>query len=192
MKTKSNNYTNKRSRKVLVVVTIAVITVLISFSLILIYIYGLNGSLFGWKSSQNTTDYSSTNYGPATTEQKQAGVKTKSSTTSDTPPTLTKITGSDKKNTEVTISAINQNSSTLQIRVLISAVEDTGVCAITLTSTRQSAVTATANTQALASASTCKGFDIPLSKLAAGSWHILIEYSSPVLTGSTSQDMVIK
>lgn len=161
---------------------------------ILTYIYTFNGNLFGWKASQNTIrKTNSVDYGPATPEQKAAGRKAKSGS-SETPPAPTPIPGSDKKNVQVTITNPNpiQNGSVVQIRTQIGAVEDTGVCTLTLTSPGRATVKKTASTQPLASTSTCQGFDIPVSELSAGTWHALVEYSSSTLTGSAATDIVIK
>lgn len=162
-----------------------------------VYIYALNGNMFGWKANQNpksdnsTKDVDNINYDPATKEQQDTGNQTKSNS-SDTPLAPTTIPDSDKKNVQVTITSANQNGSTLQIRSLIGAVGNTGTCTLTLTSTGQSAVTKTATIQALASTSTCQGFDIPTSDLSIGTWNILIEFSSDTLTGSATMDKVIK
>lgn len=166
--------------KMLIIVGCSVLVLLVAA---FTYVYAFNGNILGWKAVNNK---------PATTEQQQAGSKAKSSSNSDTTPAPTTIPGSDKKNVQLTITSANQNGSDLQIGVLISAVENTGVCTLTLTSAGETTVTKTANTQALASTSTCQGFDVPVSELSAGTWHILIDYSSSTLIGSASQDKVIK
>ncbi|MCX6728195.1 MAG: hypothetical protein NTV39_00275 [Candidatus Saccharibacteria bacterium] len=183
----------KFPKKIIVIVAIAIVLVLIAGALT--YVYAFNGSILGWNKAQNTSNNSGNiNYGPATTEQQQAGAKTKSGSNSDTPPTPTTVPGSNKKNVQVAITSANPNSPNgpLQIRAQISAVDDTGVCTLTLTSSGKTTVTKTANTQPLASISTCKGFDVPLSELSVGTWSAQIQYSSSTLSGSTSQDIVIK
>ena len=168
--------------------------ILLIFASSFIYVYAFNGNLFGWQKSTtpNTNkDQKSVNYDPSTPEQQKAGTTVKSGST-DTPPTPTPIPGSDKKNVQILITAANQNESTLQIRTLISAVENTGICTLTLTNAGKPTVTKTVNSQALASTSTCQGFDIPISELPVGTWHIVIEYNSTALTGSANQDIVIK
>jgi hypothetical protein len=177
----------KRFPKKTIAITV-VILVLVAGALT--YVYAFNGSILGWKKAQNTANGGSLiNYGPATSEQQQAGAKTKSGSNSDTTPTPTPIPGSSKKNVQITITYANQNGSTVQIGTQISAIDDTGICTLTLTSSGKTTVTRTANTQALASTSTCQGFTVPVS---TGTWHILIEYSSSTLTGSASQDIVIQ
>ena len=178
----------KHTRKII----IPAIGVLLISSIALIYVYAFKGNILGWKASYTTTNSNNVDYEPATIEQKQAGSQVKTGSNSDTPSAPTVIQGSNKKSVQMTITAVNQNGSTLQIRSLISAVENTGVCTLTLTSADKPTVTKTANSQALASTSTCQGFDISTSELSAGTWHAVIEYSSASLTGSTAQDIVIK
>jgi len=176
------------------IIIICIIFILLISTLTVSYIYIFKGNLFGWKASksQNTTNnQNSIDYNEATSEQKKAGNAVKSGLT-DSPPEPTSIPGSDKKNVQMIITAANQNGSILQIRALISAVENTGICTLTLTSAGKPTVTKTANSQALSSTSTCQGFDIPVSELSAGTWHAIIEYNSTALTGSATQDIVVK
>lgn len=150
-------------------------------------------------SDVNTTDQQSgstnkVNYDKATKEQQDAGSTIKKDSVTggsdnQVPPTAP---GNTKKNIQVTITAANQNGSTLQIRALISAVEDTGTCTLTLTQPGKTAVTKTASTQALASASTCKGFDVPTSELSTGTWQALINYDSPALIGSATKTITLQ
>jgi len=184
----------KRFPKKFIAISIAV---LLLASTPFIYVYAFNGNLFGWNNHQSSKPKNSTkgidtiNYSPATKEQQDAGNQTKSGS-SDTPSAPTPIPNSTKKNVQLTITAAQQNGSTLQIRVMIGAVEGAGVCTLTLTSVGQSTVTKTTNSQALASTSTCQGFDIPISELPAGTWRAIIEYNSTALTGSATQDIVVK
>jgi hypothetical protein len=183
---------NKKSTKTKVLITISsAVLALVIFSLT--YVYAFNGNLLGWRAS-TSQNKNLIDYGPTTAGQQQTTTKTKSGPNSDTPPTPTPIPGSSKKNVQVSITSANPNSpdGPLQIRAQISTVDDTGVCTLTLTSPGKPTVTMTANTQSLASISTCKGFDVPLSELAAGTWNAQIQYSSSTLSGSVSQDIVIK
>jgi len=185
--------TNKKRFPKKLIITAGVVILLIAGALT--YVYAFNGNLFGWTAPRTTTTgNTSIDYGPPTSEQKKSGTQTKSGSTnsSDTPPAPTPITGSTKKTVQVTITAANQNGSTLQIRTLIGAVEDTGTCALTLTRTGQTTVTKTAGTQALASTSTCKGFDVPTSELSTGAWQVLITYDSSTLTGSATKVITLQ
>jgi len=92
----------------------------------------------------------------------------------------------------VTITASNQNntSSLLQIRTLIDAITRSGTCSLTL---QQGAVivSRSADIQAGPSNSTCKGFDIPLAELSAGTWSLTVEATSGNATGKATSQVVI-
>lgn len=180
----------KRYSKKLIIIITAIIFVI---AIPLAYVYIFNGNLFGWSksTSQNITPDNSINYGPATQEQQKAGNQTKSSS-NDIPVTPDTTTGSNKRNIQVTITAADQNESILQIRTMISAVENTGICTLTLTNAERPSIIKTSNIQSLASSSTCQGFDIPTSELLIGTWNILISFSNDTLTGSATTNVVIK
>ena len=180
----------KRYPKKIIIIFIAAVLLVVSP---FIYVYALKGNLFGWKISQSTvnTDKVTIDYGPATPDQKAAGNQTKSNSTSDTPPAPTTIPNSVKKNVEISITSHAQNGSIFQIRALISSLDSTGICTLTLTSPGRTTVTKTADAQSLASTSTCQGFDVPISELPAGSWRAVINYSSDNLVGSSNIDEVI-
>jgi cytoskeletal protein RodZ len=72
------------------------------------------------------------------------------------------------------ITAANQNGSTLQIRTLIETVSSDGTCKLMLTK-GSGTHTYTTGIQAQSSTSTCKGFDIPTSDLSAGVWQATID-----------------
>jgi cytoskeletal protein RodZ len=78
-----------------------------------------------------------------------------------------------KNTVTASITAANQNGDTLQIRTLIESVDTKGTCSLTLLK-GNSKVTRSADIQALASSSTCKGFDIPTSALSPGEWELTI------------------
>lgn len=156
----------------------------------LTYIYRDN--LLHWTAAKDTTgEGNEINYRPATAEQQQAGVASKTGST-DTPPAPTTNQGSAIKNVQVTITAANQNGPTLQIRTLISAVENNGTCTLVLSHNGQNSVMKTANTQALSSASTCQGFDIPVTELSTGTWQATINYESSTLKGGATKNITIQ
>ena len=195
--------TKKRFPKKLIIAS-SVVILLVAGALT--YVYSLNGSLFGWKVSKNTTsDNNKINYGPATSEQQKSGTQTKSDSvnnnsdpakpttnSSDTPPAPTPVPDSSKKSVLVAITAANQSGANFQIRTQINTVSDTGTCMLTLTKTGQPTVTKTAGVQAYASISTCKGFDVAVSELSLGTWQASISYDSSDLTGHISTSITIK
>lgn len=160
----------------------------------LTYVYAFHGNLFGWTPSPKVTPASTTsqiNYQPASPEQQQAGSSVKTGS-SDTPAAPTTTPGSALKSVQVSFTTAKQNDSTLQIRVLIGAVENTGTCTLVLSRAGQTSVTKTASTQALSSSSTCQGFDIPTSELSTGTWQALITFESSTLAGTATESIPVK
>jgi hypothetical protein len=90
-----------------------------------------------------------------------------------------------------TITAANQNGSMLQIRTLIQAVTTDGTCSLKLTGPNGSVVTKSAGIQSLASASTCAGFNVPVSELSPGSWQIELEISIPSKKATLTKTIII-
>jgi len=72
------------------------------------------------------------------------------------------------------ITYTTQTSSSLRIGTLIETVTSTGSCTLTMTKGDKT-FTQTVDIQALASSSTCKGFDVPLASLSSGLWDIKID-----------------
>lgn len=185
----------KIPKKPLLITTVVVVLLVAS---VLTYVYAFNGNIFGWnnqKTSSNETP--STNLNTPTDEQIKAGndiknenVK-KTDENTNTPPTPSSNPGSNKQDVEVIITAANQNSGTLQIRTQISRVVNTGQCTLNLTKSGKT-VTKTADVQALATTSTCKGFDIPVSELSTGSWNATLTYESDTLSGTASTVVTIQ
>lgn len=141
---------------------------------------------------QTNSNNSSINLNPATEDQIKAGDQTKSNSNNDTPPSPTDLPNSDKKNIQMSITAISQNDQYLQIRSLINAVDDTGVCTLTISSASTDLIKETAETQQQAKISTCKGFDIPLSKLSKGSLSVSIEYVSNQFISSVKKNFIVE
>jgi cytoskeletal protein RodZ len=144
---------------------------------------------------------STTNLNPPTEEQKKAGLEIKDSSDSsstpkqggvDQPPAPTPQPGTSKREVDMTITAANQNGSTLQIRTLISALVNTGTCTLTLTSPSGSLVTKSSGVQPQSNTSTCKGFDVSTTELSSGDWKATVIYDSDTLTGSASTTVSIK
>ena len=140
------------------------------------------------------------NYDAPTTEQTDAGNKTKENSVntdkpgtsgSDTPPVPTPIDGSSKSTVEVSMTASNQNGSAYQMRYLISALADSGTCTLTLTRNGQT-VTKTAGVQPQSSTSTCRGFDVPVSELAPGQWQAVMTFDNDSLHGTTTSTITVQ
>lgn len=158
-----------------------------------LYLYGnQSASLFGWNPFTSSREQEQKRLEK---DQQQAGqsIKERSiangSSGSDQPPSPTP--SSDGKSVvDVVITAANQNSSLLQIRVDIATLSS-GVCTLTLSKSGHADITKTAATQSLSNTSTCQGFDIPVSELSPGEWTIKVQYESPSLTGTTTHKIRI-
>ena len=118
--------------------------------------------------------------------------KQDTNTGSDPAPAPQPIEGSDKKTVHMEITTANQTTSNLQIRTLIQAVVSTGDCNLSMKGPLGRTYTAKAGVYALASSSTCKGFDIPLDQLTAGAWTITVDFNNPELTTSVAKEIEIK
>ena len=138
---------------------------------------------------------------PATKEQQNAGQQIKQTNADE--DAKNKSNGSDqpaapvpqpsgKSSVTVSITAANQNSGVLQIRSLIETVDSTGTCTLTLTKSGLPTVTKTAGVQALASSSTCQGFNVPVSELAKGTWNLNLLFENGTLKGEASKTVDIQ
>lgn len=92
---------------------------------------------------------------------------------------------------KLTITSAQINGSELTIRTLISDVTQTGNCSLAMNSTSGGQYNASAGVQAGASASTCKGFDVPLSELGSGVWSIKVTYTHNGVSSSATEEVVI-
>jgi hypothetical protein len=90
----------------------------------------------------------------------------------------------------VTISAANQNSPMLQVRAFANTITNAGTCDLTLTKGGVT-VTKSAGTQASASISSCKGFDIPLSELSPGTWQLTVTVKDGTQSGTAQRTVEI-
>jgi hypothetical protein len=154
----------------------------------------------GLFSTENNT---STNLDQPTLEQIKTGNEIKKQaidqendknrgTGSDPTPAPQPVEGSNKKTVNMEITAVNQSDATLQVRTLIQAVVNTGECTLSMKGPQDATYTTTAAIQALASSSTCKGFDIPVDQLKVGKWTLTIDFTNSELTTSTVKDIEIK
>jgi len=187
---KINQLTNHKIRNILI---ISIVTIVLASVAYFAYVQKHNPSTSG----QSDEAANNINYDKPTQEQLDAGTKAKSDniigSSSDKVEAPTEIPGGDKKNVQVTITALNQSDALLQVRALIGIVDNTGSCTLTLTSPNQPTVIKTSSTYALASTSTCQGFDVPLTDLATNTtWQAKVTYDSSILTGTATKDVAIK
>lgn len=127
-------------------------------------------------------------------EEKKAGDQAKTSTvesdtSEDTSSNSSKNSPSVSPSVSPTVSmqitANSQNGTMYQVRTLINAIINSGICTLTLTK-GEATLTNTASVQASAQSSTCQGFDVPTSKLSAGTWQVAISFTGAGRTGSAN------
>jgi energy-coupling factor transporter transmembrane protein EcfT len=172
----------KFSPKKIVYIVIAVL--LLAALSCTVYVYAFNGSILGWSaSSKNET--------PADNSQQTDTPSSTEETPIDNPSKGVEPSNDVPENITVIFSATNQTDTTLQIRALIEAVLGSGQCTLTLTS-GSTTVTKTASVQALASSSTCTGFDIPLTELPAGEWQLNLVVTSGSSKGSVEKGITVQ
>ena len=145
-------------------------------------------------SSKTTESNNQTSLDPATTEQIEAGNSAKENTIKNDgkpnsgdsldPPEAGATIG-------VSITAANQNSSVVNIRALINELINSGTCTLKLTKGSAN-VLKSVSVQALSSAATCQGFDVPTSELPAGNWHLTLTVTSGDRTGTAEHDISIQ
>ncbi len=183
MRSLTDSTHSKRKRALLIGAGIVVAGILAAA----VYVFALNGSIFGWPHRDKApVSTQNINYEPPTTEQLNAGQEAKKNTVeqSETNP-------QNKDTLGVSITAANQNNPTFQIRILIDSVVGSGSCQLIMTKGSVN-VTRSAGTQALASTSTCQGFDIPVSELSPGTWNVKITVTTQSKTGTAERSVEVR
>ena len=163
--------TNHKKRNIIIAVSTISLLVVASASALL-----LPNSPLSIIPKQQDKSSNSVDLNKPTTEQKSTGEDQKKATavpsqdTKSTAPAPT--TAPDNSSTfSVTITALSQADSLVQIRILVDKVSDSGTCTLTLTK-GTTTVVKQSDIQAGPSSSTCKGFDVPTSELSAGLWQV--------------------
>ena len=97
------------------------------------------------------------------------------------------------KSNLLSITNVAQSGSNVTIRTLIDKVTTEGTCSMTITNlTNGKTYAQKVNVQALASSSTCQGYNVPVSTLSSGKWKISIDYKvGNTSYGSASQTETI-
>jgi hypothetical protein len=193
------NRVPKGNKKIILATIVIVIAIAAALG---IYVYALKGKILGWSPYSQSTSNSSINYDKPTKEQKESGetIKTQSINPEDT--SKPNVSGSDQPATPVpqasgkgkvaaTLTSANQNGSLLQIRFDISAITSSGTCNLTLKK-GAAVVTKTAEVQALPGGATCKGFDIPVVELSAGTWQLSLHFENDTLIADTTGTAIVQ
>lgn len=180
---------NKLSNKFIVGVLAVVILILA----ICAGVYASTGNIFGW--NPIAKDVKSTEgSNPASQEQIEAGNSIK-----DTSVKNGGLSGSDqpqapspqsdgKQLVQVDITNVYKIENQTHVGVLISTIDSTGTCILTITSQTGSVLyTTSVGVQAMSNTSTCKGFDIPNSSLQ-DKFKITVDFKSGVKYGVATHD----
>lgn len=123
------------------------------------------------KQTTNTTDKFGNNSGRAVAPEVPAGTKADSG---------------------LRITRAVQSGEQVSIRTLIPVFTGQGTCELSMDGPEGASYKASAPVQAMASSSTCAGFNIPVGELTGGTWKVTIVLSNENLSGSDSTEVVVK
>lgn len=189
-----NKKTKRMSAKKITVIT----TIIVIFVAVISTGYAYKAGLWPFNAKKSSTT-NTTNYDPPTKEQTTATGSTKQSSNptessgSDSSPSPTPSTTTDQKpSVNMAITAASQANGVLSIRTLIETISDNGTCTLSMTGPNNKTYSSTVGSQANPSTTTCKGFDIPVSSLAPGIWHILITYGDSSVQSTASRDITVQ
>ena len=126
-------------------------------------------------------------------EENQSSSETKTPQGSDPSPkpTLSSNGGKPTVSVSITATTIDKTANVLYIRSLIQAVSSSGKCILSMNNDSGSVYSSSTESQPGPSTSSCKGFNIPLSKLSPGKWKITIHYEDDSVTGNTEGEVNI-
>ena len=162
----------------------AVLGVLLLVAVISAVDYFKTGSLFGWNPFSTKVQPTSGNNPPSPQQiNNGSGIKATAldsgKTSGSDQPAAPVAQADGRLLVQVDITSVNKINSITRVGVLISTLDQSGTCTITVTTKAGDTVyTASAGVQALPNSSTCKGFDIPNSNLPASGYTITISYVS--------------
>jgi hypothetical protein len=177
-----SNKTSTRKKWVIAICLIIVCLSIISLGVYATYRGNQNNSpTTAAESSQSRdSDNTNTNYSAPTDNELETGnsikedaVNPKSESNDDT------VT-----NNQIQVTAYN-TGNTIQIRSTISSNIPEGTCTLSLKKGSSNISIEAVGIQALSGYSTCKGWDVPISKLSSGTWSVKVSatYQSKLMSG---------
>ena len=139
---------------------------------------------------ESQATYTSINYDEPTDSQLQEGAQTKQEVieSSKQDGQTTEETSTSSVGIDITVS--EKSGDVFIVRTLIQKVSS-GTCTLQMVGPNSITYSDTADVQPLASASTCKGFNVPMSKLSSGTWNITVTYSNGELSATTKKEVTI-
>lgn len=84
------------------------------------------------------------------------------------------------------------NGSSIRVTTLIHTVTSLGTCTLTVEKGGQVGYTSSAGVQPTSSTSTCKGFDIPVDQLSAGTWTATVTFTNDTLQGTATKEVIVQ
>ena len=167
---------------------------------ILVLLIALASWLF-WSHTYQQWPFSSTSseekpistidYKAPTKQQSETGTSTKEKVAEKTKEEDSQEASAAQSSTiPVTITTV-QPGETVYVRALISSITSTATCQLTMSGPDYKTYSASTGTQALADSSTCQGFNIPMSSLAAGNWKITIKVIDGQNKGASSTEKTL-
>lgn len=181
----------KKNRKKLLAILIAIPVVVVAGWLYLAHHY----QMWPFQAAASTTQISpidrKIDYSQPTNDQIKSGADTKSQIANDSKNDGTTPPSTTPQNTlGVTITTV-QPGPTVYIRAIIDSVLSSGTCTLSMTGPNSKTYSATAPIQAMASSSTCQGFNVPMTNLTSGSWKITVSIASGSNTGSATTEKTL-
>lgn len=95
-------------------------------------------------------------------------------------------------NIVLNITALNQNDSTLQVRLLADGLLPQGTCSLQMSKAGEEPINSQVDTFVSANSTTCKGFDVDVSAIEKGVWNLVISMSTDGRSGNISREIEIK
>lgn len=180
MKIQQNN-----KKKQYIVASTLIATLLILFIGVSGYLFASGKDLLGWTPFPKQQQ-SSTGNNPASKEQIKNGeaIKTEaiknSGTSGSDQPSTPQPQSDGRRLIELDITSITKvDSSLIKISTLISFLDQSGSCVLTINDSSSNTVyTSTVGVQAMSNSSTCRGFNVPIANLLPGKYKFNLAYTS--------------
>lgn len=177
---------NKKSKKVI----LAIISVFIIIALAFAYYFYMTKTKEAKPNQTNDTkNINKVDYSPPTNEQIESGSSIKKNSLDNTASTESNNAASTADIT-ITVAQKSSDGKYFQVRSFANKVDSTAKCTLSLTKDNQT-ISKSVDVQTAASVSSCKGYDIDISDLSAGTWQMTIKYEGSLINGSTTKSIEI-
>lgn len=185
---------NKKSKRKVLIIATSIALVIPALAVYLLWERQDNGATTGSRSDTSQSKKLNQKDSSAEKDTRQKSDKSDENATQSTPQppvekekeTTPQYEGSDPNTTQSLTGAITYSAvagDKLVIRTNINQSLGSGTCELTLSQDTKT-VAKTAETTLNPSSSTCQGFDIPVSELGGGKWHLSIKVNGDGKTGT--------